>query len=173
VKHFPETWFAGTRAGRQNAGGGSETPLSLDLLHVRRRDGRVEKQRRRELRRRGWVDCYSPLSSDWRTPALYRRSATTPWFDLLYSRNRPWNISTCNRLEISHVTCVPVTPGWRGSLGMIFDNQINKRQNLNCRLEHVTTRSHIVTSHAINNVKRERASACGSLHSPLFVSCEQ
>jgi hypothetical protein len=104
VKHFPEIWFAGTRAGRQNAGGGSETPLSLDLLHVRRRDGRAEKRRRRELRRRGWVGCYSPLSSYWRTPALYRRSATTPWFDLLYSRNR-----NGQRLELL-VLCKLVSP---------------------------------------------------------------
>jgi hypothetical protein len=57
----------------------------------------------------------------------------------------PWNIFTCNHPEISHVTCVPVTPVWRGSLGVIFDNQINKRQKLNCRLEHVTTRSSQVT----------------------------
>jgi hypothetical protein len=53
AKHFLETRFAGTRAGRQNAGGGSETPLSLDLLHDRRRDGRAEKRRRDELRRKG------------------------------------------------------------------------------------------------------------------------
>jgi muconolactone delta-isomerase len=52
------------------------------------RQGR-EATTQRELRRRGWVGCYWPLSSDWRTYALYRRAAATPWFDLLNSRNRP------------------------------------------------------------------------------------
>ena len=89
AKHFPETWFASTRAGRRNVDGGSETPFSLDLLHGRRRDGSAEKRRRRELRRRGRVGCYSPTSYDWRTSTLYRHAPTTAWFDLLYSRNRP------------------------------------------------------------------------------------
>jgi hypothetical protein len=35
-------------SGRQNADGGSETPLSLDLLHGRRRYGRAEKRLRRQ-----------------------------------------------------------------------------------------------------------------------------
>jgi hypothetical protein len=48
VKHFPETRFADTRASRRNAGGGSETPLSLDLLHGRRRDDRAVKRRHRD-----------------------------------------------------------------------------------------------------------------------------
>ena len=89
AKHFPETWFAGTHASRQNIGGGSETPLSFDLLHDRRRDDRAKKRWHRELRRRGRVGCYSSVSSDWRTSALYSRATATPWFDLLNSRNRP------------------------------------------------------------------------------------
>jgi hypothetical protein len=74
-------------------------------------------------------------------------SPQPPWFDLLYSRNRPSNISTCNRLKISHVTCVLITLGWHDSLSVVFDSQINKRQKLNCCLEHVATRSCIVASH--------------------------
>lgn len=39
AKHFLKTWFADNHAGRQIAGLGLETLLSLDLLHNRRRDG--------------------------------------------------------------------------------------------------------------------------------------
>jgi hypothetical protein len=53
AKHFPEICFTGTRAGCQNVGGGSETPFSLDLLHVKRRNGMTKKRQCRELRRRG------------------------------------------------------------------------------------------------------------------------
>jgi hypothetical protein len=43
MKHLLETWFADTHTGRQNADGGSETPLSLDLLYGRRRDDSAQR----------------------------------------------------------------------------------------------------------------------------------
>ena len=172
AKHFLETWFAGVRAVPQNVGGGSETPLSLDPLHDRRRDGRAEKRRHGELRRRGRVSCYSRLLSDWSMSALYRGVAATSWFDLMNFRNRPLKylyMQPSGDLAHNVRAHVPISPGWRGGLGVTFDNQINKRQKLNCCLEHVTTWLRIVASHAINNASER---ACGSHHSLLFVSCE-
>jgi hypothetical protein len=172
AKHSPETWFVDTRAGLQNVGGGSETPLSLDLTRqTKGRQGREAVAQRIEKKRTSRLLFVSVLRL--KDVSLYRGVVVTrnlPWFDLLNSRNHPWIISACNRPEISHVTCVSLTPGWRSSLGVIFDYQINKRQKLNCRLEHVTTRSHIVTSHAINNAKRERARACGNIHIFFYLS---
>jgi hypothetical protein len=61
-----------------------EMHLALSLKsgcgNNRRRDDWAEKRRHRELRRRGRVNCYSPVTSDGRTSALYRRAPAIPWF---------------------------------------------------------------------------------------------
>jgi hypothetical protein len=114
-----------------------------------------------------------------RTSALYGGVVATSLIRSTKFQEPPhWNLSTCNRPKISHVTCMLITPGLRGSLGVVFDNQINKRQKLNCHLENTSRRdraSSQVSSHAINNAKKRetRASACGRLYSPLFVSYKE
>lgn len=58
------------------------------------------------------------------------------------------NLSTCNLSEISHVRACFYSPLTWGC-SVVFDNQINKRQKIIYRLEHIVSLSCIVTSHVI------------------------
>lgn len=173
--NFPKTWFASTHVGCQIPGVGSKTTLPLHLLHGRCRVDRSKKWWHRELRIRGRVSCFSYVPFVRRTSTLYRGVTTTS----LITRNRPWDLSTYHHLENSHVTCAPITPSWHGNLGVVFNNQINKRQKLNWCLEHITTQSRIIASDKSHDIYKktwnlsEWARVCGNLRSPLFVSCEE
>jgi hypothetical protein len=97
--------------------GDTTLPLSA-ARQTKGRQGREAVARRIEKKR---------MSRLLFAPDLRRK--TSPFIDGLpqpldsicyISGTAPSNISTCNRPEISHVTCVSVAPGWRGSLGVIL-----------------------------------------------------
>jgi hypothetical protein len=166
AKHFPETWLAGTRArSSKRRRWFRDTTLSWSAARQtkgwqgHRSDSTKNWEEKDEL-----VAIRLPPSTEGRLPfidgppQLLDSICYIPETVLKYLYVQPPGY------------LVPITPSWRGSLDVIFDNQINKRKKSNCRLELVTTRSHIFTSHTINNASER---ACGSLHSTLFVSCEE
>jgi hypothetical protein len=112
---------------------GSETLLSLDLLHSGRRDGKAEKQRRRK-----WV---SFQIVEWTMREL-------PYTGhLLYILKDP----VCLRFDLPKFQKPPpgtslraTNRGWRGSLGVVELTNKKRRTKINCSLN---TPCHDVIAH--------------------------
>lgn len=164
VAHFPETWFADAYAGRQIAGGvGSETPLSLDVLNCRHGDGRAEKRRRRELRRRGRVNHFfsmRPPTATWRVQSA-KFKEPPPRTSLRAAAQRSCILHARSLLPIDVVVYM-----WYSI------TKETKGKKINCGLQHVTAWSCIVASHTLISRKKRNASE-SSLYSLLFVTCEE
>jgi hypothetical protein len=117
--------------------------ICFDLLHGRRMEGRTEKWRRVVEKNEERMSCAH---------------------NLMYEM-RPW-------ISLRAILLAPSTPSWCGSIVVVPDNQINKKQKTRCCLEHVTTRSCIVTSHVLilrKNAKCELT--CGKFRAVSIALC--